>query len=482
MSSLPIDNFSEYEKVSLDETYTAELPQPVTISNTPPKNVPAGPSQITQAKANMAKYYLEREFKNFFSRDKQIRLRTQRIRSLSSCQLAEYKLREQQKSVKRLTRRTFKVDQFEKIQIIGRGAFGEVWLVRDKVDQHIYAMKVLKKKELIKKNQILNTIVEKDFLVQNDNPWSVQLYFSFQDPKNLYLVMEFLPGGDLMNLLVRRSVLTETGTRFLIAEAVLAIHCVHMQGFIHRDIKPDNLLLTKEGHVRLTDFGLSTKINRYSDPIVSLIDKITDAFNDFSGNTVDMPYHQKYNKLVCSAVGTTDYIAPEVLMKKSYGPSVDYWSVGAIMFEMLFGYAPFLSQNPQLTASKIIHFEQSLIFPPTPYVSTEAISLMRGLLTDADHRLTFEEIKQHPFFSGLDWDNLNKSESPCIPEISGDLDTSHFDNFEPLPEEQDSNTSSESEKEFEDLANIAFMGFQYNKKANDLLKPNPNIHEDNVVE
>lgn len=477
--AIAIDNIAEYERVSGEDVQQATLPQPVTIEKKKQRERQSLPSQVTQAKANMAKYCLERQFKDFFKNDKQIRQRNTRLRSTSAPKIDDLQMIDQEIALKRLKRRTFKVEQFKKLKIIGRGAFGEVWLVRDKEDQHIYAMKVLNKRQLVQKNQILNTIVEKDFLVQNDNPWLVQLYYAFQDQKCLYLVMEYLPGGDLMTLLINRNILTETETKFLIAESVLAINCVHKQGFIHRDIKPDNLLLTKDGHVRLTDFGLSTKMDRYSDPIVELIDQITDALHE-TGNSsspasiINKLYHQRQaatdrHLQVCSAVGTTDYIAPEVLLKQPYGPSVDYWSIGAIMFEMIFGYAPFSSQTQRSTASKIIHFEESLVFPPTPPVSTETISLIRGLLTDAEHRLTFEEIKAHPFFSSIDWDNLFKSTSPCIPNLDGELDTSNFDVFEPLPEDASDQFTPE-EKDVEDLANIAFMGFSYNKKANTMLK------------
>lgn len=477
MSSFSIDNIAEYEKVSLDESYSAKLPQPYTISKIEIKNISGQPSQITQAKANMAKYYLERHFKEYFSRNRQIRVRNKELRSKCSSQLDDTQILTQNDILNRQSRRTFKLEQFEKIQIIGRGSFGEVWLVKDKTDQHVYAMKVLKKRILIQRNQILNTIVEKDFYTQYDNPWSAKLYYSFQDQNHLYLIMEFLPGGDLMNLLIHRNILTETETKFLIAEAALAIHHVHLQGFIHRDIKPDNLLLTKDGHVRLIDFGLSTKINRFGDPMVKVIDLITDAFHECAGINVEHHKHQKYNRFVCSAVGTTDYIAPEVLMKKSYGPNADFWSLGAIMFEMLYGYAPFMSSNPQLTANKIIHFEESLIFPPTPVVSKEAIALMRGLLTDSENRMTFEEIKQHPFFPGIDWDDLHDSDSPCVPELSGELDTSHFESIDPIPEENDFNSLSENDKEFEDLAFIAFFGFDYNKKVMDSINPTHNLQE-----
>ncbi|EAX89116.1 AGC family protein kinase [Trichomonas vaginalis G3] len=474
-----VDNLNEFDHVSGENGLTMTFPQPVTLEKKTKRDSSSLPSQITQAKANMAKYCLEKQFKDFFTNDKQMRQKNVRNRSMSIPKLNDVHIPDEEVPVKRLNRRTLKVEQFEKLKIIGRGSFGEVWLVRDKEDQHIYAMKVLKKKELVEKNQILNTIVEKDFMVQNDNPWAVQLYYAFQDSRCLYFVMEFLPGGDLMTLLINRNILTETETRFLIAETILAVNCVHKQGFIHRDIKPDNLLLTKNGHVRLTDFGLSTKMDRYSDPIVQLIDEITDAFNE-SGNSstpqsvINRLYYQKMHSSerhaqVCSAVGTTDYIAPEVLLKQPYGPSVDYWSIGAIMFEMIYGYAPFSSQTQRTTATKIIHFKETLEFPSKPPVSTEAISLMRGLLTDADHRLNFEEIKSHPFFSSVDWDNLFNSVSPCIPTLESDLDTSHFDVFEPLPEEE-ARPKSPHDKEVEDLANIAFMGFSYNKKASSLLQ------------
>ena len=468
-----VDHPEEYEKVSADGT--SPIPQPLTLASDPPhrgsQSLPGAPSRVTQVKADIAKICLEKYFKDFFADDKAYRTRRSRFQkeiSKNSENIEEKKkeFAEKEMIFKRNKRRTVRPEQFEKIKIIGRGAFGEVWLVRDKEDKQIYAMKVLKKKDLVTKGQILNTLIEKDFLSQNENPWSVQLYFAFQDQKRLYLVMEYLPGGDIMKLLMNRGVLTETETKFLIAETLLAIHIVHEQGFIHRDIKPDNLLLSSTGHVRLTDFGLSTKIDRYSDPLVRLIDELTDAFTDtYQSSPLSSPISEgrHHRKAVCSAVGTPDYIAPEVLLKREYNGSVDYWSLGAIMYEMLYGFPPFQADSQRQTALKIVHCRDSLCFPSIPVVSSEAISLIKGLLTHADERLTFEQIKAHPFFTGIDWDTIGEQPSPCVPVIRGPLDTSNFDEFEPEPEEEEAQTAEE--KEAEGIANIAFMGFGFNKKA-----------------
>jgi serine/threonine protein kinase len=327
-------------------------------------------------------------------------------------------------------------------------------------------MKVLRKSELIAKNQVLNTLAERDFMTQSDNPWSVGLVYAFDDPKNLYLVMEFMPGGDLMNLLIKRGVLTETETRFIIAETCLAIHHVHLTNFIHRDIKPDNLLLTRTGHIRLTDFGLSTKLDRYSDPLMQLIDELTDCQHqrDAASGVPAAVREKKRRDQVCSTVGTPDYIAPEVLLKQPYTQSVDFWSLGAIMYEMLFGSPPFLADTARGTALRIVRWRDTLTFPPMPPVSDDAIDLIRQLICASEERLDFEGIKGHRFFSGIDWDNLQQVPSPCVPVLRDDGDTSNFEEFEPREVEPDVD-----ETEADEIAKVAFMGFKYNRRATEMV-------------
>lgn len=434
------------------------------------------PSRATQVKSDITKLFLEQHFQNVFKESTECKLRHMQFKEKlqqSDISKKEKKTLESQfakgeSNIKRIKRRNLRVDQFEKIKLIGRGAFGDVYVVRDREDGQIYAMKILKKIELIKKGQILNTLAERDFLTQANNPWSVQLYYSFSDSKNLYLVMEFLNGGDLMNLLIKRGILTETETRFFIAETLLAIDCVHKTGFIHRDIKPDNLLLTSDGHIRLTDFGLSTKLDRYSDPLVQLVDELTDVLQEKDAILSNQPYvrAKKRRDQVCSTVGTPDYIAPEVLLKQPYTISVDFWSLGAIMYEMLFGMPPFLSDTNRGTALRIIRWDETLNFPPVPKVSDEAIDLISKLLCSSDERLTFEEIKDHVFFEGIDWENIIYSKSPCIPIVQNQEDTSNFDDFDEQEDDDDSiNYNGNNDDE---IANVAFMGFQFNKKAKDI--------------
>ncbi|OHS93020.1 Serine/threonine-protein kinase 38-like protein [Tritrichomonas foetus] len=458
---------------------------------TNPKSMPVRrASRASKIKSDITKLLLEQHFQEVFRETNESKRRHRDFKE--KLKQGDFSRHEQKKiesefnkgevNAKRVKRRNLKIDQFEKLKLVGRGAFGDVYVVRDKEDNQVYAMKILYKSELIAKGQILNTLAERDFLTQSNNPWSVQLIFSFQDQKRLYLVMEYLPGGDLMNLLIKRGTLTETETKFFIAETMMAIHCVHNTGFIHRDIKPDNLLLTKEGHIRLTDFGLSTKTDRYSDPLIALIDELTDVvkngennygenndgdnFNRNGNSEGDNSSHsyreKKRREQVCSTVGTPDYIAPEVLLKKPYSYSVDFWSLGAIMYEMLFGSPPFLDDTPRGTALRIVRWRQTLTFPDEPPVSADAIDLIRKLLCGSDERIDFERIKVHPFFTGIDWDNLQNMQSPCVPQVKSEIDTSNFDDFEPREEDE---MDEMDDPDAKDIANLAFMGFRFNKKA-----------------
>lgn len=441
---------------------------------------------ITQAKTEIAKHFLEQNFQNFFSETRKCRQRhiefTNNLQNGSYTKKEKKNLKTQfaqaESNIKRVNRRNLNVNQFMKIKLIGQGASGDVWAVRYILDNKIYAMKVVKKSDLTSKNQIINILSERDILIQPNNPWSVQLYYSFADIDYLYYVMEFLPGGDLMNLLIKRSILTETETQFFIAETLLAINNFHTNGYIHRDMKPDNLLLTKEGHIRLIDFGLSTKKDRSSDPLIKLIDEFPDDIQGFysnnNNNNNENGNHRRRSQ-VYSLVGTTDYIAPEVLLGQPYTQNVDFWSIGAIMYEMLFGFAPFAAETARETAFNIVKWRQTLEFPSEPPVSQDAIDLISKLLCDAEQRLDFESIKSHPFFNGIDWDHLQELKSPYIPPIRSEIDMSNFEDF--IPKHIDSlgikesksedkirrrNTISHSLSGVDMLVDVAFMGFKYN--------------------
>uniref|UniRef100_A0A7M4FUU5 non-specific serine/threonine protein kinase n=1 Tax=Crocodylus porosus TaxID=8502 RepID=A0A7M4FUU5_CROPO len=241
-----------------------------------------------------------------------------------------------------------------------------------------------------------------------NSPWVVQLFCAFQDDKYLYMVMEYMPGGDLVNLMSNYDV-PEKWAKFYTAEVVLALDAIHSMGLIHRDVKPDNMLLDKHGHLKLADFGTCMKMD-------------------------------ETGMVRCdTAVGTPDYISPEVLKSQGgdgyYGRECDWWSVGVFLFEMLVGDTPFYADSLVGTYSKIMDHKNSLIFSEEVEISKHAKNLICAFLTDREVRLGrngVEEIKQHPFFESdqWNWDNIRETAAPVVPELSSDIDSSNFDDIE----------------------------------------------------
>uniref|UniRef100_A0A8D2L9Y6 Rho-associated protein kinase 1 n=1 Tax=Varanus komodoensis TaxID=61221 RepID=A0A8D2L9Y6_VARKO len=301
-----------------------------------------------------------------------------------------------------------KAEDYEVVKVIGRGAFGEVQLVRHKSSRKVYAMKLLSKFEMIKRSDSAFFWEERDIMAFANSPWVVQLFYAFQDDRYLYMVMEYMPGGDLVNLMSNYDV-PEKWARFYTAEVVLALDAIHSMGFIHRDVKPDNMLLDKSGHLKLADFGTCMKMN-------------------------------KEGMVRCdTAVGTPDYISPEVLKSQGgdgyYGRECDWWSVGVFLYEMLVGDTPFYADSLVGTYSKIMNHKNSLSFPDDNDISKDAKNLICGFLTDREARLGrngVEEIKRHPFFKNdqWSWENLRDTVAPVVPDLSSDIDTSNFDDLE----------------------------------------------------
>ena len=312
---------------------------------------------------------------------------------------------------------------YESIKIIGRGAFGEVHVCRDKTTDEIVAIKKIKKESLYNKNQIIHIKNEQVFMSKVKSPWIVELKASFQDNDYLYLVMEFLQGGDLMNILIKKDILSEEEARFYIAEIILAVESIHNIDCIHRDIKPDNVLIDKSGHIKLTDFGLA----KISDKIYeNKLDK-NENLNIEKEN--GKPTHNKNY----SCVGTAYYVAPEVLNKKGYGPEIDWWSVGVIFYEMLVGYVPFCSKDTNEACYKVLYWRKFLKIPSHIRISKEAEDLIFKLINSPKNRLGkngSKEIKEHPFFYGFNWDNIQKIKPPFIPFLRSEYDTSYFETFE----------------------------------------------------
>uniref|UniRef100_A0A673CHB2 Rho-associated protein kinase 2 n=1 Tax=Sphaeramia orbicularis TaxID=375764 RepID=A0A673CHB2_9TELE len=301
-----------------------------------------------------------------------------------------------------------KSEDFDRVKVIGRGAFGEVQLVRHKASQKVYAMKLLSKFEMIKRSDSAFFWEERDIMAFANSPWVVQLCCAFQDEHYLYMVMEYMPGGDLVNLTSTYDV-PEKWAKFYTAEVVMALDAIHSMGFIHRDVKPDNMLLDRHGHLKLADFGTCMKMD-----------------------TTGMVHCD-------TAVGTPDYISPEVLKSQGgdgyYGRECDWWSVGVFIFEMLVGDTPFYADSLVGTYSRIMDHKNSLNFPDDVEISKDAKSIICAFLTDREVRLGrngVEEIKRHPFFRNDQWtfDTIRDTVAPVVPELSSDIDTSNFDEIE----------------------------------------------------
>ena len=355
------------------------------------------------------------------------------------------KLKENQ--IYRLIRKKMSVDDFEIIKFIGRGGFGEVNICRYKGTNKIYAMKKITFERLKYKNGLLHVQTEKDILsLNNDNIWITQLRYSFIDNKHLYLIMDYCPGGDLMNYLIQRDLLEESEARFYIAEIILCVDSLHKMNCIHRDLKPDNILIGEDGHLKLSDFGLSFISKERLFPLTqnkkneSQKDKLYNCINFNDNEEKNIPneenkntcqYENNKQMMAYSNVGSPDYVAPEVINNEGYGEEIDWWSVGAIFYEMLIGFPPFFSENAQITCSKIKNYEKYLSIPIERKISSEAKNLINSFLTEPSKRLGIngiEEIKNHIFFKNFNWEKIREMKPPFIPELSAPDDTKYFKN------------------------------------------------------
>uniref|UniRef100_A0A8C1HBD4 non-specific serine/threonine protein kinase n=1 Tax=Cyprinus carpio carpio TaxID=630221 RepID=A0A8C1HBD4_CYPCA len=310
--------------------------------------------------------------------------------------------------------KTPREEDFETIKLISNGAYGAVFLVRHKETRQRFAMKKINKQNLILRNQIQQAFVERDILTFAENPFVVSMFCSFETRRHLCMVMEYVEGGDCATLLKHIGALPVDMARMYFAETVLALEYLHNYGIVHRDLKPDNLLITSMGHIKLTDFGLSK---------IGLMSLTT---NLYEGH-IEKDAREFLDKQVC---GTPEYIAPEVILRQGYGKPVDWWAMGVILYEFLVGCAPFFGDTPeelfgQVISDEIIWPEGDEALPP------DAQDLISKLLRQNPlERLgtgSAFEVKQHRFFTDLDWNSLLRQKAEFIPQLESEDDTSYFD-------------------------------------------------------
>ncbi|ORY90109.1 kinase-like domain-containing protein [Leucosporidium creatinivorum] len=304
-------------------------------------------------------------------------------------------------STSRKTSSRYNLSDFTFIRTLGTGSFGRVHLVRSQHNSRSYAVKVLSKDRVVKMKQVEHTNSEREMLERVRHPFLVNLWGTFKDTKNLYMVMDFVAGGELFSLLRKSQRFPDPVAKFFAAEVALALDYLHSLDIIYRDLKPENILLGADGHVKITDFG-------------------------FAKHVPDITW---------TLCGTPDYLAPEIVQSRGYNKSVDWYALGVLMFEMLAGYPPFFTEdsNPMRLYEKII--AGKVRYPA--YFAPEAKDLLKSLLTpDITKRFGnlangSRDIFGHVWFQEVDWERLYRKEipAPYVPKVEGDWDASNFDAY-----------------------------------------------------
>ncbi|KAI0869136.1 serine/threonine-protein kinase DBF20 [Hypoxylon argillaceum] len=335
---------------------------------------------------------------------------------------------------------------FQILTQVGQGGYGQVFLAQKKDTREVCALKVMNKKLLFKLDEIRHVLTERDILTTANSEWLVRLLYSFQDDKSIYLAMEYVPGGDFRTLLNNTGVLSNRHARFYIAEMFCSVDALHKLGYIHRDLKPENFLVDSSGHVKLTDFGLaagnvaSSKINsmrirleKASEthvPFGKAMDQRTLAERR-EGYQIMRENDVNYAK---SIVGSPDYMAPEVLRGEEYDFTVDYWSLGCMLFEALTGFPPFAGSTADETWRNLKHWREVLKRPvwedPNYFLSNRTWTFITTCINSRSKRFSnIKDIYEHPYFSEVDWQTLRQSKAPFVPELDSETDAGYFDDF-----------------------------------------------------
>ncbi|KAL1889285.1 serine/threonine-protein kinase dbf2 [Ceratocystis pirilliformis] len=374
---------------------------------------------------------------------------------------------------------------FQILTQVGQGGYGQVFLAQKKDTREVCALKVMSKKLLFKLDEVRHVLTERDILTTAKSEWLVRLLYSFQDDQSIYLAMEFVPGGDFRTLLNNTGVLSNRHARFYIAEMFCAVDALHQLGYIHRDLKPENFLIDSQGHVKLTDFGLAAgmlapakiesmrvRLEKASEtpvPFGKPMDQRTIAERREGYRSMrDKDYN--YAK---SIVGSPDYMAPEVLRGEQYDFTVDYWSLGCMLFEALTGFPPFAGSTADETWRNLKHWKDVLKRPvwedPSYFLSNRTWNFITTAINSRQERFAnIQAIFNHQYFAEVDWDNLRETRAPFIPELDSETDAGYFDDFTneadmaKYKEVHDKQTALEglAERE-EEMAKALFVGFTF---------------------
>lgn len=397
---------------------------------------------------------------------------------------------------------------FQILTQVGQGGYGQVFLAQKKDTKEVCALKVMSKKLLFKLDEVRHVLTERDILTTAKSQWLVRLLYSFQDDKNIYLAMvsshlslsshaltnttqEYVPGGDFRTLLNNTGVLSNRHARFYIAEMFCSVDALHQLGYIHRDLKPENFLVDSSGHVKLTDFGLAAgmlapakiesmrirleKASETSVPFGKPMDQRTvaerrDEYRSMRDNDAN------YAK---SIVGSPDYMAPEVLRGEEYDFTVDYWSLGCMLFEALTGFPPFAGATPDETWRNLKHWKEVLKRPvwedPNYFLSNRTWTFITTCINARSKRFSnIGDIRAHQYFAEVDWDALRETKAPFVPELDSETDAGYFDDFSneadmaKYKEVHDKQMALESMAERDEaMGKSLFVGFTFRHRKTD---------------
>lgn len=338
---------------------------------------------------------------------------------------------------------------FQILTQVGQGGYGQVFLAQKKDTREVCALKVMSKKLLFKLDEIRHVLTERDILTSAKSEWLVRLLYAFQDDSSIYLAMEYVPGGDFRTLLNNTGVLHNRHARFYISEMFMCVDALHQLGYIHRDLKPENFLIDGTGHVKLTDFGLAAGFLAPA-KIESMRIKLEEVGNmPSSAVPFGRPMEQRslkerregYRSLrerevnyAKSIVGSPDYMAPEVLKGEEYDFTVDYWSLGCMLFEALAGYPPFAGATVDETWQNLKRWQHVLRKPeyedPNYFLSRRTWDLICRLIAVKRDRLRgMKDVRSHDYFKEVNWDQLREERAPFVPELDSDTDAGYFDDF-----------------------------------------------------